>query len=328
MEKEYYYIYCDEILGVKTNIRDFKWIYGSVAPADCVSQYEKCVVKFDVRLKPEKKLNYVRAYDQRFQNYFWNHEHKTISCRRSLFGKFMIGYDINIVDNVVYAEVGEHYYNFVKNRMMNLHGLYYLLSDLANIILLKNGLLTLYASSAYFRPLKKCVVNFAPPNTGKSYTVTQLCNKYDYSFVGEDIIITDGKKVYSCPWTCSYRRKIKKCDNAGSLKRTYREMLDNCKECELTDIAVLSLGEKYVSRDKKEMLKRITVLNGYLFNYYSSPIVKILGYFDEAFYMPWNELSGAILYEMADKCNCFLINADRSSDFAIILHEVICGGYI
>ena len=41
MGKDYYYIYCQGILGVKTNLRDFRWIYGSTAPSATREAYER-----------------------------------------------------------------------------------------------------------------------------------------------------------------------------------------------------------------------------------------------------------------------------------------------
>ena len=171
MEKEFFYVFCSGILGVRTNIEGFSWIYGSAAPCSSLAAYETCAIKFDIRLVPEKELEQSTGENiQHFQAYVWNDRSHTLSCRRTLFGKIKLGYDLTIKENTVSAQIGKNYYRFVKHRVMNLHGVYYLLSDLANILLLKNGYLSLYASAVYNRVTERCLVSFAPPNTGKTYT--------------------------------------------------------------------------------------------------------------------------------------------------------------
>lgn len=317
MTKIFYHIYCNGILGLKINVPGFKWVYGSAAPNASAEAYEKCIVKFDVSVKPEKKLGDVKACDKRFQAYTWSAEDKNIYCRRTFLRGFRIGYNIRICGNTVFAEVGEHYYKMVRNRIMNLHGMYYLLSDLANVMLLKNGLLTLYASAIHFEPDNKCVINFAPPNTGKTLTATKLCQQPGYKLVGEDIVISDGQKVFACPWTNSYRGKGASCDDAGSLGRVSRAA-DNtfCEECEVTDLTVLALGPREISGDKEKILRQICVLNGYLFNYYSSPIIKILAFFNDEYCEAWNDCAERILRNMVEANECHYFKSEMPVDFS------------
>ena len=91
MKNEYYYVYCNGVLGVKTNIRNFRWIYGSVAPETILEEYEKCAVKFDICLKPEQELSEHNC-DYSFQSYKWNDSEKIIGFRRSFLKKIKIGY--------------------------------------------------------------------------------------------------------------------------------------------------------------------------------------------------------------------------------------------
>lgn len=327
MEHECYYVYSKGILGVKTNISNFQWVYGSVAPSVGFEEYENCIVKFDISIVPEKKLSRIYKIDQRFQAYTWDENRKTISCRRILFRGIEIGYDIKFDNNMVVAEIGKHYYRYVKNRMMNLHGIYYLLSDIANVILLDNGFITLYASSVCNEPMKKGIVNFAPPNTGKTYTAMKLCELSDYTLVGEDIVISDGYKVYSCPWTNSYRNSNRnKIDSAGAFGRTNkRRDIKVCEECELTDLTVLAIGESKVVTNKDLILKQVSILNGYLFSYYSSPIVKLMGYFCEEFNKPWSEYSNTLLEKMVSANNCYLLQIKEGAGFSEILHKLVSG---
>ena len=139
MKNEKYFVYCDGILGVKTNMPDFKWVYGQVAPETTQNEYDKCVVKFEINIKKEKKLHNIAEYDSKFQSYYWNDADKILSCRRSLLGKIRIGYNVKFESNRVIVEMGRNYHTFVKKRFMNLHDTYYLLSDLANVLLIQKG---------------------------------------------------------------------------------------------------------------------------------------------------------------------------------------------
>lgn len=320
----YYYIYCDGILGVETNIADFKWIYGSVAPVATKQNYEKCVVKFVVNVMPEKQLKEYSA-DDCFQSYIWNSENHTISYRRSLLGNIKIGYNISMMGDKIVAEIGKSYYRFVRNRVMNLHGIYWLLSDLANMFLLYKGYLTLYASAVYYEPLNKGIVCFGSPNMGKTLTATSLCEKEEYSLVGEDIVIMQGNHLLACPWTASYRKKASCLDSAGALGRTTSKITNEvCENCDVTNLVVLT-AKKEVSLDKACFLDKISILNGYLFNYCASPIVKILGYFDKTYCQDWNKYAIVYLEQMLNHCQYNFVYADNPIQYGSLIDDIVMG---
>ena len=243
-----------------------------------------------------------------------------------LFGHFKIGFNIRIDGKTVYAEIGRNYYRLVRNRIMNLHGMYYLLADLANMILLKNGLLSLYASAVYCESNNRCTVFFAPPNTGKTLTASKLCSLGGYKLVGEDIVITDTEKVYSCPWTSSYRKSSSVVDDSGALGRIRKNAdMDRFDVCDLTDVVVLSLGEARSSDEKQDVFQSICILNGYLFDYYSSPIVKILAYFDEEYRKDWNNCAESMIKDMVESCNSRSISMKAPMEFYEIVASETTG---
>lgn len=325
MEKEYYYVYCKGVLGVKTNLRDFSWVYGSSAPAASSEEYDQCVVKFNVYIKPEKHLSRQYACDRRFQSYSWDSEKQTLYYNRKFFRKIEIGYRLQMEGSIVNAEIGANYARLVKNRVMNMHGIYYLLSDLANVLLLKNGFLTLYASSVQMEAFQRCTVNFAPPNTGKTCLATLLCERYGGTLIGEDIVIFDGENVHACPWTNSYRKAgTNDLDTSGAWGRESRKAENIAAEaCKVTDLMVLSLGKRETNTDKSRILTNISMLNGYLFHYYSSPIIKILGYFDEKYDRPWDAYAANFLETMVSNCCCYQLQSEESVDFAEIFYKMI-----
>lgn len=325
MRNIYYHVYCKNILAIKTNVDDFKWVYGSVAPLASQEEYERCILKFEIFVKNENQLGEVDCYEKQFQSYMWNGKNKRLYYRRKFPLNFEIGYNVKIEGNHVFAEIGKHYYSLIKSRIMNLHSAYYLLSDIANMLLLKNNFLTLYSSALYFEPLKKGLVNFAAPNTGKTYTAMQLCEDVSYKLVGEDVVISDGYRIYSCPWTNSYRKQGRfHVDSAGVFSKPGKHIMQDFQdECDITDMIVLSRGQKNIVKDKREVLKDISILNGYLFDYYSSPIIKILAYFDKDYDECWNERAVAFLQKMVDENRTCMIQTEDSSDFKNIIHEMV-----
>ena len=298
-------------------------IYGSSAPSASAQEYDDCCIKFEVYLKSEKELG-EKSGDESFQAYSWDGSNHTISYRRTFFGTFPIGYDITVTDGKVIAYIGKNYYKLVQKRVMNLHGIYYLLSDLANIVLLKKGYLTLYASGAYCASSKNGVLCFAPPNTGKTLTATELCSKYNFDLVGEDIVIAKGDRLYSCPWTASYRGKKSVSDSAGSMARTNSAGTYNrCNSCEITHMTVLAMGDERIVDNRDECSYRISILNGYLFGHYSSPIVKILGYFDSEYRMDWTSLSQKQLELMICRNNCKIIYSKDPMRYCEIINDIV-----
>lgn len=313
----FYHVYCSGILGVETNVSDFRWVYGSVAPAVSYEEYDKCKVKFRVYVKPEKQLNSMKSIDKRFQAFAWNDEDETLYYRRKFFRFIDVGYNIKIEKDTVYAEIGENYYRFIKNRMMNLHGVYYLLSDIANIVLLSNGFLTMYASAVHNVTENRGIVCFGAPNTGKTFTATKLCEFQNYYLVGEDIIISDGRKIYACTWTTSYRKTSDKgSDSVGSGKRINMVgSFKSCESCGLTDVALLSLGKEKTNLCKEDILSKVCIVNGYLFNYCSSPVVKVFSFFDYKFSLSWQEKAEKMLKDILEQCNCCLIQCETPFEF-------------
>lgn len=315
MNKVYYGVYCKSILAVKTNIKSFRWVYGSAPLVADEEEYQECLVKVNATIVPEKKLEKIKAYDKRFQAYTWNRDNNELAYRQTLLG-LPIGYNIRLDGSTIHANIGKNYYRFIKNRVMNLHGIYYLLSDIANTVLLNRGYLTLYAAAVADESSNSGTVLFAPPNTGKTVTATMLCRQFGYSLVGEDVVITDGVHIYGCPWTHSYRKKDNRLDRAGFFRRGKRpEKLQNCDKCNMSEMVAFSLGVPDIDTRKEELCRQIRLLNGYLFGYYNTPVIKILSYFDQVFDVPHGERAEKLLGDMAERCRCRCIQAKDTMDF-------------
>ena len=87
----------------------------------------------------------------------------------------------------------------------------------------------------------------------------------------------------------------------------------------VTDVAVLSIGKKKKENDKKELLQHISILNGYLFNYYSSPIVKVLAFMNQEYQKEWETMARLILKKIIANCKCLGIQAERPELFAQVI---------
>ena len=202
--KMYYFIYAEHLLGVKTNDPSFKWIYGTAAPNASEDDFDKCLVKLIVEKQNDKGINI--PHKNVFQCFSWDSDKKILGYSRKVLG-IPLKYSMKFSTNCIYVQIGRNYDRFVKCRFMNLHSTYYLLSDIANMFLLKNGYITLYCSSVTHKNTGRTFAFFAPPNTGKSITVEMLHKTGKYTIISEDIAIMDFKmNITGCKWTKTYRK--------------------------------------------------------------------------------------------------------------------------
>ena len=324
-----YYIYANRLLGVETNAPSFRWIYGKKAPVADREAFEACKVRFFVNVTSDKNIPMPVSKMERFQCYSWSGSQKILSYNRKMVGRHM-AYSISIQGNEVHALLGKNYYRFVRHRCMNLHSAYYLLSDLANILLLKNGYATLYCAAALHRERGRGLALFAAPNTGKSFTVKRLCETGAYALIAEDIAIVDEEgRITGCPWTNTYRetglRQQLELDGGGAFARRHNYTLEyeiasgqNC----LSDMILLSRAQDRHEADSAEIEKKILILNKYLFCGYNTPIVNILAFFDNEFNCDWECIEKQILQQVFSKCRTVEISLSNGDFFPIVMSKI------
>lgn len=325
MQELYYFVYAENILGVQTNDKNFKWIYGSYAPSANEGDFNKCLIRVILNVVSDKNIQRCSSVDCQFQCFSWDDRNKTLIFKRNVMGK-KLAYSISITGNIIHAQFGKTYYKYVKHRFMNLHSAYYILSDLANMLLIKNGYASLYCSAVCNRSLSNVTAFFAPPNTGKTITAIHLCKEFDYRLISEDVAITDGKSIWGCPWTNSVRPSKKRLsffgDSAGSLFRRKHSCSQNDKfisNVKLTDFVLLDKSaHNAMDVTSKDIVKRVTILNGYIFNYCCSPIIKIFAYFDSNYYTNWLSETEYIVKNLIESCCfCKISNRDALKFFKI-----------
>jgi len=342
-----YLVNVEEILGVKINRKDFKWSYGTVAPLSTKDEYEKCLIKIEIDVVKDKMVfqNLEKSENIGKYHYFLGEKNaQQIYYERSFFFGKKLKYSIKITDNKVKVIVGNSYYKHVKHRIMGLHSISYILTDITSGLLLQNGLATIHCSAV--NSDNQTIVFFAPPNTGKTLTSIQLCKNNKFNYIAEDFAITDGETIYSVPWTSTFRyyddinesifdkisnkfkkvlpilelisfRKNKSIDKYIGMDRIK-------KVSKVTDVAILERGPQSITQDKEDGLRKLINLNKYEFNYHKAPAVVVFDYFNNNFspdkmYLKEKE----ILKKLLDNTNYYCVMESNALNYATSILDKI-----
>lgn len=344
-----YFVYVEEILGVKINADKFNWIYGGVAPKTNKIGFEKCKIKVSIELKKSKNVfdKSLNQNDYDKYNYFFaKRNEKKIYYERKFFFNSRLRFSIEVKDNNnIEVIASTNYYKNIKHRVMNLHSIEYILADLVSGILLKHGYSTIYCSSVNIG--NNTLVIFAPPNTGKTLTAIRLCELVGAKFIAEDIALTDGKNIYSAPWTSTFRYYSHNKESifsklANTLKnnipvfqlfipknrKTMNDYLGEdiiLSKSVITDVIVLSKGNDQVLKSKDTIFENLINLNKYEFNYHRSPSVLVLNYFNSEF-SPDDMFNAekSILNKLLNNSDTYRINANNPLDYSkLIIDKII-----
>src|SRR5699024_5563543 len=199
----YYFEAVEGILGIKTNIKNFSWSYGTVMPSTNKSQFENCHIRIEVyneeipiptNIEDMGKYHYFRGLPNKNEVLYY----RTFLMNQKLKLKLL---DANTNNPKLF--VNDTYYKNIRHRFMNLHSVGYLLTDLASYLLLREGYAPIHSSA--FNLNGETTVVFAPPNTGKTLTSMMACMEHGAKYIGEDLAVTDGERIYSVPWTSTFR---------------------------------------------------------------------------------------------------------------------------
>lgn len=83
----------------------------------------------------------------------------------------------------------------------NVHSVGWLMRDLSNIALLNKGYCLLHAAALNYKD--RSVILIGLSNTGKTTTIRELVQQEGAFYYGDDLIVTDGDKVFACPLTAA-----------------------------------------------------------------------------------------------------------------------------
>jgi hypothetical protein len=137
-------------------------------------------------------------------HYYFIKENQVYFERNLGFGRTvqMIIQDLYNYPSVV---VNPFYYKFVRFQLGVVLPPGRHLLDLATILFFKNGYFPLHCSS--ISKNGKAIAILAPPDTGKTYTALNL-TKAEFSILSEDMAISDGKRIWGCPFTGTFYHLI------------------------------------------------------------------------------------------------------------------------
>lgn len=342
-----YFVYIDRILGVKTNGKEFAWSYGTVAPKSNEEEFNKCKIKIFVDIRKSNDV-FDENLDQiqlgKYHYFNANPAESKVYYERNFFGNSKLRYSIEIKENDIYVIVGKNYMKYVKHRIMGLHSMSYILTDIVAGLLLKNGIATIHCSAVNMDD--RSVIIFAPPNTGKTLTSIRLCKNSGYKFISEDFALTDGKNVWSVPWTSTFRyyddineskldtfiNKLTSVIPALELvsikkNKSIDKYLgsDNIKHfSKASDIVVLERGEHKVDLDKIGGFRKIINLNRYEFNYHKAPAIVVMDYFNHGFSPEeMYKREKEILCKLVEQCNYMCISETNALNYSeVIINEM------
>lgn len=297
-----YFVLVDTLLGLYTNVEHFRWSYGIDPPPTDRQSYDNCLIKLRLDVGPleaqtpgnsTSKYHYFSGTPGTDQLHYQ---------RPFLFNSNLQLVAKGLLTDTPCFAVNKQYYRFVTHRFMNLHSIGYIMTDASTLLLLQRGYAPLHCSA--FRFENSTVVVFAPPNTGKTLTTMTACLDHGAGFLAEDLAVTDGREIFSVPWTSTFRyysqvdkrpwarlvdaltRKIPILELLPIVKskpiNTYVNDGQMLSRAEVTHIAILEPGERpgviEVSRD--EAHRRILNLNRYEFNYQKAPFNVAYAYFN------------------------------------------------
>lgn len=95
--------------------------------------------------------------------------------------------------------VNQTFFRAGKLTIGNVHSVGWLLRDLCNVHLLRNGFGLIHGAA--LRSDSACVLLIGLSNTGKTTTVKRLISEIGAKTFGDDLLATDGKNAIACPYT-------------------------------------------------------------------------------------------------------------------------------
>jgi len=228
--------------------------------------------------------------------------------------------------------VNKTYHRLAKITIGNVHSSGWLNRDLTNAVLLQNSYALLHAAAIQHKD--KVIIIFGLSNTGKTRAVFSLVEKFGVNFYGDDLVLTDGSNVYSCPFTAanidpdksrnvSYkisqhlRRGMPFYENiAGTPSFSIADALGHeniAKPAKVTDVIIMrkSDTESLKTIDQARASALLLASNRTEFTYSASPVLFASEFFETGIKV--NEMisaEGRILKQLSGQANCHCAQGD------------------
>ncbi len=316
---EHYFVASPTVLGINTNIPDFKWSFGIHMPPCSAEEFGACALRLKLEVVSSReftrngslpdaesvgKYHYFRAVPGK----------DSIAYERPfLFSSQLLLEVSGLISGEPHIRTNRSYYKYVCHRFMNLHSVSYIMTDITTLSLLRKGYVALHCSA--FKLGERTVAVFAPPNTGKTLTAMMSCMKHGADFLAEDLAISDGSVLYPVPWTSTFRYystvergTAARISNALTKLLPIIELLPAGKRnpvtnyidaskiappSRITDVVILERGEEEIVRfSPQDALGKLINLNRFEFWYQKSPLITAYEYFN-----PGLDVAGAVEIE-------------------------------
>ena len=299
-----YYENIPEIIGIKTNVKDFFWGFGGCKSDTSEENFEKCKFRVYLEERPDKRVFEdvdLSAYNCRFRYFRAAEGQRSVIFEQTVKRAVVLRYALTVDGNTVKMVVGKSYLRFVKAKLMYTHSVAFILFDVVSQLLLQSGMTTLYCSAVYL-PGGKSAVFMAPPNTGKSLCALRLRKDAGAEIIAEDMAVTDGVRLWGAPNTNLYREyndsELMKFDG-----KKFRSKIDA-----VDHIAILQKSDNCRTVSADDSVKKLLLINRYSLGYYYSPCVRVLSYYNDCFSMQnaQNE-EERLLKKLVEGACCYLL---------------------
>ena len=295
------------ILGLTTDEGPLKWSFGSKAPEASKEDYAACAVRLSFHIGEvadfEGVPSSVVPQGMGKYHYFLGKPaaDRLLYRRRLMFDRELQMDVKGLLTDSPSLTVNSQYNRYISHRFMNLHSPGYILTDLAELLLLRKRFAPLHCSA--FSVGDRTVVVFAPPNTGKTLSTMTACIDHGADFLAEDLAITDGRNVHAVPWTSTFRF-YEELDGRRAT-RVMSKVVDKVPLAELipilrarpvtdlvkaetlvsdrviTDLVFLERGDERVEAlDGAEVYRMMLNLNRFEFNYHRAPTAVAYEFFN------------------------------------------------
>ena len=276
-----YYEHVPEMIGMKTNIKDFFWGFGGCKSDTSEENFDKCKIKVYLEERPDKRVFDdidLSMYNSRFRHFRAAEGQSSVIFDQTVKRAVHLRYALTVDGNNVKMVVGKTYLKLVKTKLMYVHSVSYILFDVVSQLLLQSGITTLYCSAVYL-PNGKSAVFMAPPNTGKSLCALRLRKDAGAEIVAEDMAVTDGVRLWGAPNTNLYREY----NDADLMKfdsEKFRSRLDK-----VDYLAILQKSGNCRISQPEDIEEKLLLINRYSLGYYYSPCVRALSFYNDCFSM-------------------------------------------
>lgn len=344
------YIVCDGILGLDSNSDEILgWGFGIPPRPGTREELERCRLVVRFRLRDDGG---VPNDLERLQKYhYWRAEPgaEAINYRRTFVGRWELCLRAeSLAEGRPLMTANPAYNKYIRFRFNNLHSPGYLLLDVACVRLLMLDLAPIHCSAYAIGDAVILVV--APPDTGKTLTTMQAVMDDGADFMAEDMAITDGRELFACPWTSTFRYYDRLTESRWSrwhskLTRVFPPLEfirppDGAKTIDhyipperirqrgkVTHIAVLTRRPGGLEvLDRGEALRQLWNLNRYEYAWMKSPLLTAYSYFNPGL-DPYAALQRerAVLERLAGNAECLLVQDADPRRYSDMIRRHVLG---